>query len=245
MGLLSVTCEWDGGGAGARGPLVARGQPGGNVLSNFVFNVIVNTTTLLTLHLSGCAAPPRVETATERPATRRQALPATPAPSTIGPATGSPGAVPVASASRPLSLQLSAMAERTGGDLGLAVPMLLLMLSNTGPQPIDVPQPGVDLILSLRVVIKPVGGRGKPEQRYATLLRTFTVQLGPLASGQPIRQGLSPLSLKRGDVALPVGRYRVAVCVPPSAEAPYPSRFTDVYGGQCSNEIEIESKKRR
>jgi len=193
--------------------------------------------------LCSCAGVKAVDPAMERPAAWQKELEAE-AVTAANPTTGSPS-VTSAAATGPLALELSAMAERTGGELGLSVPMLLVTLYNTGSPPIDVPQPGVDLILSLRVVLKPAGGRGKTEQRYAMLLRTFTVQLSPLQRGEPIRQGLSPLSLKRDDVALPVGRYRVAVCVPPSAEAPYPSRFTDAYGGQCSNEIEIESKKRR
>lgn len=135
------------------------------------------------------------------------------------------------------------MAERTGGEFGLDVPMLLVTVRNQGGGAIELPQLGVDLIVSLRLRLTHPGGR--VELRRATLLRPWTVQLGQLAAGAQEVQGLSPLSVERRDVPLAPGRYRAQVCVPPSAEAPYPSRFTDQYGGLCSNEIEIEARKRR
>lgn len=135
------------------------------------------------------------------------------------------------------------MAERTGGEFGLDVPMLLVTVRNQGGATVEIPQLGVDLILSLRLSL--THGSGKTESRHATLLRPWTVQLGMLAAGQQQVQGLSPLSVERRDVPLAPGHYRVKVCVPPSSEAPYPSRFTDQHGGLCSNEIGIEAKKRR
>lgn len=135
------------------------------------------------------------------------------------------------------------MAERTGGEFGLEVPMLLVTVRNQGSAPVELPLLGVDLLLSLRLVL--THANGKTEARHATLLRPWTVQLGVLAAAQQQVQGLSPLSVERRDVPLPPGRYRAKVCVPPPGEAPYPSRFTDQYGGLCSNEIGIEAKKRR
>ena len=246
MWLLPVTCRW---GGGDRTRLARRGQPSGIVLSNCVSKAIVNTTAVLGLLLLGCAGKTPVETAT-RPSAA-VAGPSTTTEKSISsvdkPAASSRGPSPggsTATSRQGLSFQLSEMKERTGSEFGLAVPMLLLTIANIGREAIELPQPGIDLIISLRVVLKPVGNESKLETRYATLLRQWTVQLAPFAAGEPIRQGLSPLSLKRDDVPLPVGRYRVAACVPSSTEAPYPSRFTDVYGGFCSNEVLIEVKRR-
>ena len=231
------------------------------MLSNFVSTAIVNTTALLGLLLIGCvgarrgdtpmATPnPTTDTATNTTPTTANTAPNTTANTT----TNTPTAAALAATSRVagaaaggprLRFELGAMKEHTGQEFGLEVPMLLLTLRNSGREPIDVPMPGVDLIVSLRVSLQPLRAGQKAELRGATLLRPWTVQLAPLPPEEPIRQGLSPLSLKRDDVALLPGRYRVAVCVPPSAEAPYPSRFTDLYGGQCSNEIEIEIESKR
>jgi len=158
----------------------------------------------------------------------------------------------VSSASRSglsLTLHLSEMKERTGTEFRLAAPMLLLNISNSSQNPTEalaVPQIGVDMIVSLRVALTRVGAaEERTELRHATLLRPWTVQLAPLSAGETLAQALSPLSVERRDVPLALGRYRVKVCVPPSGEATYPSQFTDRFGGVCSNEIEIEVKRRK
>lgn len=229
-----MACEWT---DGAWRPVLGR-QTEGIVLSNFNFFVIVNTITTLTAVGAGCGV--------------HQAKPAqTP--------TGAAAETPRAAASSALmsqplaaprlSLELAEMKERTGSEFGLVVPMLLVTLASQGG-PAEVPQVGVDLILSLRVSLTALSARagaaaGRTELRHATLLRPWTVQLGPLLPGEPLRQGLSPLSVERRDVPLAPGRYRVSVCVPPSEQAAYPSAFTDRFGGLCSNELELEVKRRR
>ncbi len=203
-----------------------------NVLSNLYSNVIVNTCLLISVFSITC----------DFSAKRRD---------TIGGSASSLPASPIVSSSsaarlapsRPgaqISLTLTEMKERTGNEFGLAVPMLLVTLKNHGG-PIEVPEVGVDLILSLVLTLR---RDGHSEQRHVTLLRNWTVQLAPIASGEELRQGLSPLSIERRDVPLSLGRYQVQACVPTAREAHYPSRFTSEFGGLCSNQIEIEVKKR-
>ncbi len=172
---------------------------------------------------------------------------ATTTPAAAGAASGTAGAASAPAAPR-LLLRLGEMKERTGGEFGLLVPMLLVTISYEGSEAVEVPQLGVDMIVSLRLSITPAAfsaGSGHTMLRHATLLRPWTVQLAPLAAGTSLTQGLSPLSVERRDVPLALGRYRVSACVPPSGEATYPSPFTDRFGGVCSNEIEIEVKRRR
>ena len=134
------------------------------------------------------------------------------------------------------------MTERAGATLGLSVPMVLLTVENRGNAAVEVPPLGVDLLLSLRVVLS----RGeRTEQRESTLLRSWTVSVEPLPPGQHVSQAVSPLSSGREDLPLALGSYRLRVCVQPAREARYPSAFTERYGGQCSNELTIAVSSRR
>jgi hypothetical protein len=167
----------------------------------------------------------------------------------MGCASGRPqAAAPPAPAAptSPLHLALAEMSERTGDEFGLAVPMLLLTLRNQGQDPVEVPQLGVDLIVSLQVVIAPAATpSGRPERRAASLLRPYATQLVALPAASQLVQSLSPLSVERRDVPLLPGAYQVAVCVPPAGEAKYPSSFTDRFAGQCSAPLPIEVTRRR
>lgn len=134
------------------------------------------------------------------------------------------------------------MPEQTGGEFGIAVPMLRVTLRNSGLTPESVPKPGVDLIASLRVVISTPT---TVEFRRVKLYKAWEVSLQPLAPATEIHQVLSPLSREQRDVPLAPGRYQVGVCVIPPKEALYPSAFLEQFGGTCSNEIELTVRRRK
>ncbi len=139
-----------------------------------------------------------------------------------------------------VQLSLTTQPDHTGGEFGLKVPMLRVTLRNAGNATATVAQPGLALLLSLRVVLR----RGdSTELRQVTIRVPKPVELQPLPAGAELHQGLSPLSRDQRDVPLPLGRYRVQVCVIPHAEAAYPTAFTEQFGGTCSNEIEIAVEK--
>ncbi len=134
------------------------------------------------------------------------------------------------------------MAEHTGGEFGIKVPMLLATLRNSGTGPLSVPRPGVDLIASLQVVIS---SQAKVEQRRVRLYKPWEVSLQPLAPAGELRQVLSPLSREQRDAPLAPGRYTIAVCVIPLTEALYPSPFLGQFGGTCSRDIELVVRRGR
>lgn len=225
----------------------APAKRAGLVLSNKLLNVIVNTKqSLLVAALAGvcgCRAGMNHQvTADAASSAAAQAASLQGKPAALKKTDAAQAAPPLAVEAAPrLAFTLTEMKERTGGEFGLAVPMLLLTIKNLDG-PVEVPPPGVDLILSLRLRLR----RGEhSELRHVTLLRPWQVELAPLSLGEEIRQGLSPLSVERRDAPLAPGRYRVAACVPPHSEATYPSLFTSKFGGTCSDEIEIEVKRRR
>ena len=141
-----------------------------------------------------------------------------------------------------LGFAIAPMAERAGATLGLSVPLVMLTIENRGAAAVEVPALGVDLLLSLRLMLSQ-GDR--VEQRESTLLRPWTVSVEPLPPGQRRLQAVSPLSSGREDVRLLPGSYRLRVCVQPAREARYPSTFTERYGGVCSNELTITVSSRR
>jgi hypothetical protein len=167
--------------------------------------------------------------------------PVSPAPPPAAAPTPTPAAPPAAAPPH-LQLQLTTLPDRTGGEFGIAVPMLQLLVRNQGPGTAMVAQPGLSMLLSLRVVIARPGG-GAPENRQVTLRLPRAVELQELAAGAELRQALSPLSREQRDVPLPPGPYAVRVCVIPPPDAAYPSAFTEQFGGTCSNQIEITAKK--
>jgi hypothetical protein len=182
------------------------------------------------------------------PACREAVRPAPPlveptprAPSPLSPPSGpAAAAVGSARASR-LQLELGLAEERTGRELHLAVPLLRLELRTVGPTAIEVPRPGMDLLLSLRVHL--VGKKGEEVRRVRAFL-AWPVSLEPLPPGEARVQLLSPLSQEQRDVPLPPGRYQARVCVVPHAKALYPSTFTERFGGSCSNPVEIGVSRR-
>lgn len=132
------------------------------------------------------------------------------------------------------------MKEHTGGEFGLTVPMLLLTLHNGGLAPLLVPPPGVNLLVSVRLVL---GTARTVEFRRVVLGKPWQVELQPLAPGAELYQALSPLSRELRDVPLAPGSYQVGVCVIPAREAAYPSAFNQQFGGTCSNEIELPVRR--
>ncbi len=145
-------------------------------------------------------------------------------------------AAPVASAPPRVQLVVSAMPEHTGGEFALSVPMLQVALHNRGREPVLVPPPGIDMLLSLQVVLSTPTA---VEFRRVTLDKPWNVAVQPLAPESVVHQSLSPLSREQRDVPLAPGRYQVGVCVIPDREAAYHSVFTAQLGGTCSNEIEL------
>lgn len=195
-------------------------------------------TFLTTLGTAACAGPTAVQQAPPRAVEPTRASPAPGAVSSAGAAAPSQ---PQA-ASGGLRLSIAPMTERAGATLGLSVPLVLLTVENLGATAVEVPALGVDLLLSLRVVLT----RGeRTEPRESTLLRPWTVSTEPLPPGQRVFQAVSPLSSGREDVPLAPGSYRLRVCVQPAREARYPSVFTERYGGICSNELTVTVSSRR
>lgn len=141
-----------------------------------------------------------------------------------------------------LQLRVSLMKEHTGGEFGLTVPMLLVTLHNVGAVPALVPPPGVNLLVSLRLVL---GTAQAVEFRRVLLGKPWEVVLQPLAPGGELYQALSPLSRELRDAPLAPGSYQVGVCVIPAREAAYPSAFNQQFGGTCSNEIELLVRRRK
>lgn len=132
------------------------------------------------------------------------------------------------------------MTERTGGEFGISVPMLLVTVRNPGASAVSVPRTGVDLIASLHVVIT---SSTQVELRRVRLYKPWEVSLQPLLPGAELRQVLSPLSREQRDVPLAPGRYQVEVCVIPLKDALYPSPFLEQFGGTCSNELELTVRR--
>jgi hypothetical protein len=146
------------------------------------------------------------------------------------PAAVVPGAAPH------IQIVVAAMPEHTGSEFGLNVPMLQVVLRNVGQQSAEVPPPGLDMLLSLQVVLSTTT---TVEFRRVTLDKPWNVAVLPLAPQAELHQSLSPLSRDQRDVPLAPGRYQVGVCVIPDREAAYRSGFTEKFGGTCSNEIEL------
>lgn len=155
---------------------------------------------------------------------------------------GSAGSAGAAPSPAPLQLTVAAMTEHTGGEFGLKVPMLLVTVKNRGAAPLAAPRPGVDLLASLRVVLR---SATQVERRRVQLYKPWEVSLQPLPPAGELRQVLSPLSCEQRDAPLAPGRYTVGVCVIPLPEALYPSPFLSQFGGTCSNEIELLVRRGR
>lgn len=146
----------------------------------------------------------------------------------------------------PLSLRLSLAEERTGGEFRLVVPMLRLAVRNSGAVELQVPRPGVDLILSLRVHLLRASKEAgeKEEVRHVRSFLSWPITTEPLLPGAELVQLLSPLSREQKDVPLAPGRYRTRVCVIPRSEALYPSSFTERFGGSCTDPVELSVTRR-
>ncbi|MFO0577341.1 MAG: hypothetical protein U1A78_25325 [Polyangia bacterium] len=171
------------------------------------------------------------------------ALSPSPSPSSPSQTPGA-GGIPVAGAGSRLQLTLGLAEDRTGRELHLAVPLLRLELRTVGPTALAVPRPGMDLLLSLRLHLVPLGGNRKEEVRRVRAFLAWPVALEPLPAGEARVQLLSPLSQEQRDVPLVPGRYQARVCVIPPGEALYPSAFTERFGGSCSNPVEIAVSRR-
>lgn len=164
--------------------------------------------------------------------------------SLASPSSAGAGRVPVGGAGSRLQLTLGLAEERTGRELHLAVPLLRLELRTLGPTALEVPRPGMDLLLSLRVHLVPLGGGRKEEVRRVRAFLAWPVALEPLPVGEARVQLLSPLSQEQRDVPLVPGRYQARVCVIPHGEALVPSAFTERFGGSCSNPLELTVSRR-
>ncbi len=190
---------------------------------------------------AGCASRPAPRPAAAASTTPSDAAASPAAAGATSATSATPAAAPAAGPAR-LQLSLQTMEETTGGEFGLSLPMLLLLVRNDGPGEAQVPDLGIAMLLSLQVELH---GAGRSEQRHATLYRAWPVTLSALAPGAVLQQGVSALSQGQRDLPLPLGSHQVKVCVQAEPQAAYPSAFTKTYGGLCSNEVTIEVKRRK
>lgn len=135
-----------------------------------------------------------------------------------------------------LSIALAASATTTGSDFGISVPMLELTLTNDGATPIDVPSPGLPLLLAVNVHLS---AGGKQLVRGAGVGDPPAAKTQALAPGASLTARISPLGDGPRDRPLDPGTWRAKVCVREAKKTVSPSSFLTSFGGRCSNEIDL------
>lgn len=109
--------------------------------------------------------------------------------------------------------------------LGLVVPELQLTIRNRGTTEVDIPEPGISMLLALRTTL--VRGNAT-EHRAAGTGKPVTPKLRKLPAGQSVQVTISPLDDGPGESPLAEGTWQATVCL----------------GELCSNTVALAVAKR-
>jgi hypothetical protein len=108
---------------------------------------------------------------------------------------------------------------------GLVVPELQLTIRNDGAAEVDIPEPGISMMLALRTTL--VRG-SETEHRAAGTGKPVTPKLRKLPAGQSVQVTISPLDDGPGESPLAEGTWQATVCL----------------GEVCSNSMALAVAKR-
>ncbi len=108
-----------------------------------------------------------------------------------------------------LTLEL-ALGPPVDNRFGLAVSELQLTIRNTGAAEVDIPEPGISMMLSLRTTL--VRG-SETEHRAAGTGKPVTPKQRKLPAGQSVQVTISPLDDGPGESPLAEGTWQATVCL--------------------------------
>jgi hypothetical protein len=108
---------------------------------------------------------------------------------------------------------------------GLVVPELRLTIRNRGTTEVDIPEPGISMMLALRTTL--VRG-SETEHRGAGTGKQVAPKVRTLAAGQSVQVTISPLDDGPGESPLAEGTWQATVCL----------------GELCSNPVALAVAKR-
>lgn len=137
---------------------------------------------------------------------------------------------------RTISLGLELSDQTLGSHMGILVPSLKLKITNMSKHTIEVPESGLSMLLSLRVILL----RGGHQLiRAAGVGEKYPITMEGLAPGESTTVEISPLDDGPGEVPLEPGTYNASVCITPAPELGQLSSFAERFGGNCSEPVEL------